>query len=100
MKNIPNRSLPPLHPGIHLKEEIDYLGLTKTKTASLLGISRQYLDRLLKGKASITAPIAAHIAVAFGTTAKVWMALQADYDLWYYTNEHQCELDQIECVAC
>lgn len=94
-----DRKLAPLHPGMHLKEEISHLGLKKIQTAKVLGISRQYLDRLLNGKASITAPIAAHIAIAFGSTPKIWMSLQVDYDLWHYTNEHREELELIRFIA-
>lgn len=93
------RALAPLHPGIHLKEEMEYLGLTKKDTASALGISRQYLDKILNGNASITAPVAAHIAVAFGTTDIVWLNLQADYDLWVYRQEHGKELENVPVYA-
>jgi len=93
------RKLPPLHPGIHIEEEILYLGLTKVKTATILGISRQYLDRVLKGNASINVSIATRLAAAFGSTAKVWMSLQADYDIWNYISEHKEELEHIECYV-
>ena len=94
-----NRKMRPLHPGAHLEEDRIALGLNKTETAKLLGISRQHLDRILKGESPITAPVAAHIAVAFGTTARIWLALQADYDLWYYRQDHEAELSQIACMA-
>ena len=99
MDKLNERQLPPLHPGKHIEEEILYLGLTKVKAATILGISRQYLDRVLKGNASINVSIATRLAIAFGSTAKVWMSLQADYDIWNYMSEHKDELEHLECYA-
>jgi len=41
MDKLNERQLPPLHPGKHIEEEIFYLGLTKVKAATILGMSLQ-----------------------------------------------------------
>ncbi len=99
MNKSKERQLEPLHPGIHIEEEMLYLGLTKVKTATILGVSRQYLDRVLKGNAPINVSIATRLAIAFGSTAQVWMSLQTDYDIWNYMSKHKEELEHLESYA-
>ena len=46
-----------------------------------LGWTRARLNELIKGKRGITAEAALDLAAALGTSAKLWMNLQASYDL-------------------
>ncbi len=55
--------------------------LTITGTASLLGISRSNLSKIINGKSAITPQIAIRISKVFGGTAILWVNLQSTYSL-------------------
>ncbi|MGH6630788.1 MAG: HigA family addiction module antitoxin [Gammaproteobacteria bacterium] len=72
----------PFHPGeILLEEFLNPAGITQTAFAKKLGWTRARLNELIKGKRGITAEAALDLAAALGTSAKLWMNLQASYDL-------------------
>jgi len=72
----------PPHPGEILNELfIKENGLSISKTAMNIGISRQSLSELVNGKNGITAQTALRLSKAFNTSPKYWMNLQSDYDL-------------------
>ena len=71
------------HPGEILKHDLLIpLGLTVTKTAKALGISRKTLSEIVNGKSPITPDIAVRLERAFSNPpADMWLRLQAAYDL-------------------
>jgi addiction module HigA family antidote len=72
----------PFHPGEMLLEEfLEPAGMNQSQFAHKLGWTRTRLNELIKGKRGITADSALDLAKALGTSAKVWMNLQATYDL-------------------
>ena len=72
----------PFHPGeILLKDFLESAGITQAEFAGKLGWSRARLNELIKGKRGVTADAALDLADALGTSAKLWMNLQATYDL-------------------
>ncbi len=72
----------PFHPGEILFEEfLEPAGITQTEFARKLGWTRARLNELIKGKRGVTADAALDLAEALGTSAKLWMNLQATYDL-------------------
>ena len=72
----------PFHPGeILLEEFLQPAGITQTAFAGQLNWTRARLNELIKGKRGITADAALDLAEALGTTAKLWMNLQATWDL-------------------
>ena len=72
----------PFHPGEMLQEEfLQPMGITQTAFAEKLGWTRAKLNELIKGKRGVTADSALDLAQALGTSAKLWMNLQATYDL-------------------
>jgi len=72
----------PFHPGeILLEEFLKPAGVTQTAFAKKLGWTRARLNELIKGKRGITAEAALDLSVTLGTSAKLWMNLQATYDL-------------------
>ena len=72
----------PFHPGeILLEEFLQPAGLTQTAFAEKLGGTRARLIELIRGKRGITAESALDLAEALGTSAKLWMNLQATFDL-------------------
>lgn len=70
----------PSHPGAVLR---NYLGdLSVTEAAARLGITRTALSRILNGSAGISADMALRLRDALGTSAEMWINMQAQYDLW------------------
>ena len=72
----------PFHPGeILLEEFLQPAHITQTAFAEQLGWTRARLNELIKGKRGITADSALDLAEVLGTSAKLWMNLQATFDL-------------------
>jgi addiction module HigA family antidote len=71
------------HPGAILKETVfDPLELSVTEAAERLAMSRVALSRVLNGKAGISPDLAVRLEMAGVSTARFWMTLQTNYDLW------------------
>ena len=72
----------PVHPGMMLLEEFLLpAGLTQTAFADRIGWASARLNEFVRGKRGVTAEAALDLAAALGTSAKLWMNLQATYDL-------------------
>ena len=72
----------PFHPGEMLIEEfLEPIGMTQVEFARQLGWTKARLNELIRGKRGITAESALDLAEALGTSPKLWMNLQATYDL-------------------
>jgi len=72
----------PPHPGEVLRALcLDPLGLTVTRAAAALGVSRKTLSGILNGRSGISAEMAIRLSIAFNTTAESWMLQQLQYDL-------------------
>ena len=73
----------PPHPGEIIKDLcIEPLGLTVTKAAIALGVSRKTLSSLLNGKTGISPQMALRLSKVFGRTPDGWLRLQLQFDLW------------------
>lgn len=73
----------PPHPGAILKDSlISTLGLFVTEAAESLAMSRVSISRVLNCKAGISADLAIRLERAGVGTARAWMAMQPNYDLW------------------
>ncbi|GFZ97139.1 transcriptional regulator [Elstera cyanobacteriorum] len=71
------------HPGEILRETVfDPLNLSVTEAAGRLSVSRVALSRVLNGRAGISAELAIRLEKAGVSTARFWVTLQANYDLW------------------
>ena len=70
------------HPGEYLREDIiEENGLTISKTADLLNVTRANLSRIVNERAAITPNMAIKIAMVFGGNPDFWLRLQMAYDL-------------------
>ena len=69
------------HPGVHILQFIEPLGVSQAQLARHLGISVVRLNEIVKGKRGITAETALLLAQAFGTTPQFWTNLQATWEL-------------------
>ncbi len=72
----------PFHAGeILLEEFLVPMGETQSAFAEKLGWTKAKLNELIKGKRGITADTAIDLSEALGTSPKLWMNLQATWDL-------------------
>ncbi len=72
----------PAHPGRIVRSAcLEPLGLSVTAGAKILGVTRQTLTKIVNGKSGISAEMAIRLAKAFGSTAEIWVRMQASYDL-------------------
>lgn len=73
----------PVHPGVLLREDVLIpLGLTVTKAASDLGVSRKTLSELINEKASLSPDMAVRLSIATETSPESWLNMQSKLDLW------------------
>lgn len=73
----------PPHPGELLREDvIAALGLSVTDAAERLGMSRVALSRVVNCRAAISPDLAIRLEMAGVSSARAWLAMQTNYDLW------------------
>jgi addiction module HigA family antidote len=78
----PSRKLKPVHPGEVLRLDfLEPMGVTAYRLAKEIGVSQQQIGRVLAGARGVSGDLALRLARFFGTSATVWMNLQAQYDL-------------------
>jgi addiction module HigA family antidote len=75
------KRLPPIHPGEVLQEILDEAGLTVNALARALRVPANRIGGIVKGQRGVTADTALRLGRYFGTSAQLWMNLQAKYDL-------------------
>ena len=82
----------PPHPGEILRHLcLEPLGVSVTKAAKALGVSRKTLSSILNGRTGISPEMPVRLSIAFDTTAESWLNQQVQYDLWR-AEQHRSEL--------
>ena len=73
----------PTHPGEMLREDFmpDY-GLTVAGLAGFVGVSRQSINELLRGRRAVSPEMALRLSRLFGNSAEFWLNAQRAIDLW------------------
>ena len=72
----------PAHPGQFIKMEvIEPLGLSVTKAAEVLGVTRPALSALLNGRAALSPDMALRIEKAFGPKLDTLLRMQTAYEI-------------------
>ncbi len=90
----------PPHPGRSIKDAcLDPLGLTVTEGARVLDVARHTLSRLINAQAGISPDMAIRLEKAFGSSADVWLRMQAAYDLAQArVHENRIDVKRYEAV--
>lgn len=68
-------------PGDVLAEELEARGLTQSRLARLMRRPLQAINEIVRGRKRITGATALGLADALGTSAELWIRLEADYEL-------------------
>jgi len=72
----------PAHPGEVLRDMwLEPLGMSIAEAARRLGVTRKTLSLLVNGHASVSPEMAVRLSKALGTSAALWVNMQAQYDL-------------------
>ena len=73
----------PPHPGGIIRDQcLAPLGLTITRAAQELGITRQSLSALVNERKGVSPEMAGRLAKSFGSTPETWLGVQEAYDQW------------------
>lgn len=72
---------PPIHPGEHLRIDLEELNMSQAALARALGVPKNRISQIINGDRGITADTALRLARWMGTTPEYWLNLQMLYDL-------------------
>lgn len=73
----------PMHPGMVLNEiYMQEMGLNQTQLAEKCKCSQRKINEIVNGKRAISPEFAIVLERVLGTTAEMWVRIQAEYDLW------------------
>jgi addiction module HigA family antidote len=71
----------PAHPGELVAANLEEIGSSVAEAAKALGVTRQQLYNVIKGKSAVTPEMAVRFEKAFGGSADMWLRMQASHDL-------------------
>jgi antitoxin HigA-1 len=90
------RKMPPVHPGVILRDEIlPALNISVSAAARELGLSRQTLHRILAGQLGVSTETALRLGRWCGNGAGIWARMRQSYDLWFLEQRLAVELKAI-----
>ena len=69
-----------IHPGEHLAEILDELGISQYRLAKAIGVPPRCIDEIVHARRAVTADTALRMGKALGMTPDFWLNLQAMYD--------------------
>lgn len=73
----------PMHPGTVLAEiYMKEMNLNQSDLARMIGCTHAKVNEIINGKRGVSAEFAIALEKALGTSAEMWVRMQAEYDLW------------------
>jgi len=76
-----DNTMNPLHPGEHLAEFLDEMGISQYRLAHDISVPPRRINEIVKGKRAVTADTALRLGRYFGMSAQFWMNLQDRFEL-------------------
>lgn len=70
-----------IHPGEHLAEQLESLGMSAAELGRQLNVPTNRITAIINGQRVITGDTALRLGHFFGNSAQFWLNLQAIYDL-------------------
>ena len=90
----------PTHPGELMREIIEeHALLSVTDAARRMGVSRQALHAVMRGRSAISADMALRFAQLVGGRAELFLRMQENLDLWAARRRLAGRLSRIEPVV-
>jgi addiction module HigA family antidote len=74
-------TIPAIHPGEHLAEELNELGMSAAELARHIRVPTNRITQILNHRRAITGDTALRLAHFFDTTPEFWLNLQKIYEL-------------------
>src|SRR5690242_2648942 len=92
----------PVHPGVFFERNIlpELLRQRRSigEVATLLGVTRQTLHRVMSGRSTVTPDMAVRLGKLCGNGADLWLTLQARHDAWEVTRRLSEQLKKIPTI--
>lgn len=85
----------PAHPGEMIQEMLPDLNIKIAEMARRLRFSREMLSRVINCRAPVSPDLAVRLERAGLSTARFWLALQMNYDLWQAEHREQPDVDRL-----
>ena len=90
----------PVHPGEVLRADfLTPMGITPYRLAKDIDVPVNRITGIVNEDRAISADTALRLSRYFGTSAKVWTGLQADYDLELAASSNKVALSRIQTVT-
>ena len=74
-------TIPVIHPGEHLAEELNELDMSAAALARQIDVPTNRVSEVLGGRRGITGDMALRLGHFFGTSPEFWLNLQKLYEL-------------------
>jgi antitoxin HigA-1 len=87
----------PPHPGLILKDTVlrEDGGISVKEFAEKLGMTRTAISRVVNGKAAVSPELAIRLAALLNVTARSWLTMQVEYDLWQLRNKRRPKIRRL-----
>lgn len=93
----------PVHPGIFFERNIlpEFRRQRRTvgEIATLLGVTRQTLHRVMAGQSAVTPEMAVRLGKLCGNGPDLWLTMQARHDAWKAAGRLSEELKKIPTIT-
>src|SRR5579883_3563594 len=94
------RTRAPTHPGELMREIIEeHVELSVTEAARRMGVSRQALHSVLRGRTAVSADMALRFAQLVSGQAELFLRMQENLDLWQARQRLGARLSKIAPVS-
>ncbi|HBK07951.1 MAG TPA: addiction module antidote protein, HigA family [Acetobacteraceae bacterium] len=84
-----------IHPGEHLGDELQELGMSAAELARQLAVPVNRITQIINGQRAITADTALRLGHWFNTGPQVWLNLQQLYELRRAREAVATEIDRL-----
>jgi len=88
-----------IHPGEHLAEQLEELGMSAAELARQLKVPTNRITAILNGQRAVTGDTALRLGHFFGTSAEFWMNLQKLYELRIAEQEVGKTIERLPTLA-
>jgi len=88
-----------IHPGEHLAEQLEELGMSATELARKLRVPTNRITAILNGQRGVTGDTALRLGHFFGTSAEFWINLQKLYELRIAEQESGKTIERLPTLA-
>lgn len=85
----------PIHPGEHLAEALEELGMSAAEFARQIAVPTNRITGILNSQRAISADTALRLGHWFGTSAEFWLNLQKLYELRLAEQEKGAEIKKL-----